>query len=65
MDNPGLTLWLNIAGDTFFMEENRAKKEKANKSQALFMLSLLRVSLQTIIEANGCLACSNHSNIHN
>lgn len=37
MDNPGLILWLNIAGGPFFfffMEGNKAKKEKENKSQA-------------------------------
>lgn len=31
----------------------------------MFVLSLLRVSLQTISEANGSLACINDSNIHN
>lgn len=36
MDNPGLILWLNIAGEPFFflIEGNQAKKEKENKSQA-------------------------------
>lgn len=67
MYNPGLILWLNIAGHAFFMEENKGEKKRQEKKRPCSMLtpSLLTVPLKTITEANGSLSCINHSNIHN
>lgn len=66
-DNPGLILWPNIAGEPFFFlwREIKLKNKSKIRARHMFMLSLLRVSLQTITEANGSLAWINHSNIHN
>lgn len=61
MYNPGLILWLNIAGDALLWREI---KGGGGKPCSLFTLSLLTVPLKTITEANGSLACINHSNIH-
>lgn len=66
MYNPGFILWLNTAEDAFLWREIKKKKKPPQKKpQSMFTLSLLTVPLKTITEANGSLACINHSNIHN
>jgi len=57
--NPGLAA--KYCWRCFFLEGN---KEEKKKPCSLFTLSLLKVPLKSITEANGSLACINHSNIH-
>lgn len=50
----------------FLWREIQGIKKKGKKEPgSMLTLSLWRASLKNISEANGYLACINHSNIHN